>query len=129
VCSWTPQGALGDFFRTVAAHLPAPPEFADPPLAWGDEEHVRELFEGTGITPEFERDTWTITHADNAAAVRCYTTAFGPVAVARALAQADGGWSRLRDDMTALFERLDTTPEPAVSFPAEYLVVTGTKER
>jgi SAM-dependent methyltransferase len=126
--AWTAEGAIGDFFRTVAPHLPAPPEFADPPLAWGDEEHVRELFEGTGIRLQCERETWVIAHPDNAAAVRCYTTTFGPVAVARALAQADGGWSRLRDDLTALFERLDTTPEAAVVFPAEYLVVTGTKE-
>jgi SAM-dependent methyltransferase len=126
--AWTPEGAIGDFFRTVAPHLPAPPDFADPPLSWGDEEHVHELLEGTGITLQLERDTWEITHPDNASAVRCYTTTFGPVVVARELAEADGGWSRLREDLTALFERLDTTPGPAVVFPAEYLVATGTKE-
>lgn len=45
VCSWTPAGVFGDLFRIVAGYLPPDPEFVDPPLLWGDESHLRELFE------------------------------------------------------------------------------------
>lgn len=125
LCTWTPEGAIGDFFRTVGAHLPPPPGFVDPPLSWGDEQYVRERFEGTGIDLEFARDTWDITHASVEAAVECYTTAFGPVTEARRLAEAAGRWPELRQDMFRLFERLGHSDSAGVVFPAEYLVVTG----
>lgn len=129
VCSWIPQGAIGDFFRTVAAHLPPDPGFVDPPPLWGDETHVRQLFEGTGIELEFEREHWEIGHDSPEAAVECYTTTFGPVVDARRLAEAEGRWARLHEDMTRLFERHNTTGTTRVAFDAEYLVILGRKPR
>lgn len=129
LCTWTPEGSIGDFFRTVGAYLPPMPEFVDPPLAWGDERHVRELFEGTGITLEFDREVADIPHPSVASAVDCYVTTFGPVVQARALAEAQGRWPALRDDMSALFERHNTSGGPDVVFPAPYLVVLGRKSR
>jgi SAM-dependent methyltransferase len=126
--TWTPEGAIGDFFRTAAPHMPPPPAFVDPPLAWGEETYVRELFEGTDVTLRFSRDSWVIAHESVEAAVECYTTLFGPLAAARRIAEADGRWPAFRDDLTALFERLDSTGGPHVEFAAEYLVVLGTRD-
>jgi hypothetical protein len=108
----------------------------DPPPLWGDEDHVRQLFEGTGVTLEFDRETWDIGHASVEAAVACYTTAFGPVVEARHLAEESGTWSKLREDLLALFARHDTVgggrdgagEEDGLVFPAEYLVARGRKE-
>jgi len=125
VCSWTPEGAIGDFFRTVGAHLPPMPDVVDPPPLWGDEDHVRALFEGTGVHLEFVRESWEIGHDSAASAVECYTTAFGPVVEARQLAEAEDRWPQLRADMLALFERLNTSRSEHVVFPAEYLVAIG----
>ncbi len=127
--TWTPEGAMGDFFRTAAPHMPPQPAFVDPPLAMGQEDYVRQLFEGTGVTLRFTRDSWDIGHESVEAAVECYTTLFGPFVAARQLAEAEGRWPAFRDDLTAMFERLDTTEGPAVEFPAEYLVTLGTKEQ
>jgi hypothetical protein len=41
---WTPEGFVGNLFRTMAPYAPPPPPFASPPPQWGNEEHVRELF-------------------------------------------------------------------------------------
>ena len=49
-CSWTPDGAIGQMLRTVAALVPPPPD-GQSPLLWGTEEHVRELLGDA----EFER--------------------------------------------------------------------------
>ena len=125
LCTWTPEGAIGDFFATVAPYLPPPPEFAGSPLAWGEEQHVRELYEGTGVDLEFERETAWIAHDSSQDAVTFYTTLFGPVVEARELAEADGRWPQLRDDLLGLFARHATGPEGRVELPAEYLVVTG----
>jgi aminoglycoside/choline kinase family phosphotransferase len=105
LCTWTPEGSIGDFFRTVGAHLPPMPEFVDPPVAWGDEKHVRELFERTGVELDLGREVWSIGHDSIEAAVDCYTTTLGPTVHARRLAEAERRWSELRDDMIRLFER------------------------
>jgi SAM-dependent methyltransferase len=128
-CAWTPEGSIGDFFRAVGQHLPPPPEFVSPPLMWGDERYVRELFEGTGIGFGFEREVAEIGHDSVAAAVDCYATKFGPVVTARALLDADGRWPALRDDMIRLFERHNTSGTGRVVFPAQYLVALGRKAR
>jgi len=127
ICAWTPEGSIGDFFRAVGKYLPPQPEFVSPPLMWGNEQYVSELFEGTGIGFEFEREVADIHHDSVAAAVDCYAMKFGPVVTARELLDADGRWPALRDDMIKLFERHNTSGGTRVVFPAQYLVVLGRK--
>src|SRR3954470_23386993 len=43
LASWTPDGFIGDLFRTVAAHVP-PPAGVGSPMLWGNESHLRGLF-------------------------------------------------------------------------------------
>ena len=118
VCAWTPEGSIGEFFRVVGGYLPPSPSYVDPPLAWGSEDSVRELFEGTGIALDFSREVCVLHHASPADAVECYATMFGPVVLAR---EALGDrWPELRDDLVELFERHYTTQ---VLMPAEYLVI------
>jgi SAM-dependent methyltransferase len=42
VCCWTPTGAIGRMFRTIAELVPPPPGSLSP-LLWGTEDYVREL--------------------------------------------------------------------------------------
>ncbi|MDS1272306.1 methyltransferase domain-containing protein [Lipingzhangella sp. LS1_29] len=124
LCVWAPDGVFGEFFRIVAGYLPPDPEFVDPPLAWGDEHRVRELFEGTGITPVFERASWRIIHPSVEAAIACYTDNLGPVTKARELTTANGSWPGLHADLAALFHR-HAEDDGRVVLPATYLVITG----
>ncbi|MEX2194131.1 MAG: class I SAM-dependent methyltransferase [Thermoleophilaceae bacterium] len=119
LCNWTPEGEIGDFFRTIGGHMPPPPEFAQPPLLWGTEDHVRELFDGTGIQLEFSREEAVMEFGSAEEAVEEYETKFGPVVMAKAALEAQGAWEPLRNDLLALFR--DSR------FEAEYLVVRGTK--
>ena len=47
LASWTPDGFIGELFRTVAAYVP-PPAGVPSPMLWGTEAHLRSLF-GDGI--------------------------------------------------------------------------------
>ena len=47
LASWTPDGFIGEMFRTIGAHVP-PPAGVRSPMLWGTEAHLRELF-GDGI--------------------------------------------------------------------------------
>jgi SAM-dependent methyltransferase len=48
VASWTPDGFVGEMLKTVSRHVPPPPGVR-PPVQWGVEARVRELF-GDGVT-------------------------------------------------------------------------------
>lgn len=117
LCTWTPSGAIGDFFRVVGGYFPPDPPYVDAPLGWGDEDHVQELFEGTGISLRFAREVSVIRHESPSAAAEFYATKFGPVVIARA-ALGDR-WPDLRDDLVRLFASYDSV------LPAEYLVIQG----
>jgi len=120
ITSWTPEGGMGTFFRTVGAYLPPPSALAEPPGLWGSEAHVETLFAGTGIELEFERDAVTPAQFESTdAALEFLSTSFGPMMMARELAEASDRWPELRADLVDLYERDE---------PLEYLVTVGRKE-
>jgi len=118
--TWTPEGFTGRMFRALGSFAPPLPPFAEPPLAWGDEDHVRRLFEGTGIVLEFARETVPASpFASAEAAVAWNEENFGPTIMLRAFLDPQGRWEECRQLLVDLY---DPTAE------AEYLVVTGRKE-
>jgi hypothetical protein len=107
-------------FRTLGGHLPAPPAFAEPPLLWGTEDHVTDLFDGIGVEIEFARETVDFAHFESIEEELEFTaTKFGPMIVARRLLEPQGRWAPLIADLRRLVE--------SRSGPAEYLVITGRK--
>ena len=127
VCSWTPDGGTGRFFATSARHMPAPPEGFQPPPLWGTEEHVRGLFEGTGVELEFEQAAVEFQFDSPEDATEFYETRFGPVVTAKALLEPEGKWEALREDIVGLWETLNTSEEGDLRFPGEYLIAKGRK--
>jgi SAM-dependent methyltransferase len=124
LCNWTPEGIQGALFRTLGAYLPsAPPTFAQPPLAWGTENHVRQLFAGTGVQLEleleFDRDTVEgEPFASGAEAVNFMAQNFGPMIMLRGPLEATGRWADLRRELADVYDRRE---------PGEYLIVLGRK--
>jgi SAM-dependent methyltransferase len=117
VTAWTPEGAMGEFFRTLGGYMPPPPDFAEPPLRWGSEDHVRELFAGTGVELEFARETIDVPRFDSLdEEIEFATSKFGPLILARRVLGPQGRWQALLDDLARLLAN------PA---PAEYLVTVG----
>jgi SAM-dependent methyltransferase len=119
ICSWTPEGSTGAFFAKIGEYMPPPPALAEPPVLWGSEAHVRELFADTGIELEFERAVVAPPEFESTdAAVEFMTTNFGPLLLARPFIEGSGRWPELVAELAAFHERAE---------PAEYLVVVGRK--
>lgn len=120
ICSWTPEGSVGRFFRTMGSYMPKPPDFALPPLLWGTEDHVRSLFADTGVSFEFLRETVEFPQMSSLEAeIEFMTTKFGPLVMARRFLEPAGRWPALLEDLARLLEH----PEPS-----EYLVALGKKQ-
>ena len=119
LCNWTPEGTLGEFFRTLGGYLPPPPDFVEPPLLWGSEDHVREIFAGTGVQLEFARDSVEPAPFESGAqAVDFMVANFGPLIMLRGMLESTGAWVGLREKLEQLYERRE---------PGEFLVVQGRK--
>jgi SAM-dependent methyltransferase len=125
--SWTPEGFIGQFFRVMSGYLPALPDYASAPPLWGDEEHVRSLFAGTGLAWEFGRghNPWRFASAEDLIAFM--ERNYGPTVKARARLEAEGTWDACRSELVALAERFDEAGDGQLLVRAEYLVAVGTK--
>ena len=121
VAAWRPEGK----FRTIASHLPAPPEGFQPPPLWGTKEHVREIFEGTGIDLDLEPTAVEFTAESPDAYLEEMERDLPPMVVARANLQPDK-WDALRSDLQTLYVETNES-ESGFSAPQEYLLTKGAK--
>jgi ubiquinone/menaquinone biosynthesis C-methylase UbiE len=119
LASWTPDGFIGELFRTVAAHVP-PPAGLKSPMLWGTEAHLHELF-GDGIASlEITERTFTWRFQSAEDFVRFFREWYGPTVKAFAALENDAR-DALFADLTSLarrFDRLDG--ERAIAIPASY---------
>lgn len=119
LASWTPEGFIGELFRTVGAHVP-PPAGVQSPMLWGTEAHLRELF-GDGIASlEVAERTFTFRFPSAADFVAFFRTWYGPTLKAFAALEGDAR-DALERDLVALANRFDRLGTPsATAIPAIY---------
>jgi SAM-dependent methyltransferase len=124
--SWTPDGFVGDMFRTMKPYAPPPPPGAQPPPLWGDEDHVRALL-GERVTDVVtRRGTVTVDRfATPGAWSEYWKTVYGPtIAVYRHIGGDPDRVAGLDRDLTALAARYDRGAGTTV-MDWEYLVLTA----
>ena len=128
VLSWTPEGMIGDLFRTMRPYAPPPPPGAQPPPLWGSEEHVQGLLGERVQLTTLRRELLEVTAfrrpRDVAEHFRSY---YGPAIATRANAAKDGREHDLDEAIDALCERWDRGTADAARFEVEYLVAVGTR--
>jgi SAM-dependent methyltransferase len=125
LASWTPEGFIGELFRTQAAHV-TPPAGVPSPMLWGTEAHLRELF-GEGIAGlEVAARTFTWRYASAQELVSFFRTWYGPTLKAFA-ALDDAGRQALESDLIALVERYDRLCGGAIAIPATYTEAVARK--
>jgi len=123
VTGWTSDGGPGAFLRLVASFSPPPPAGAGNPLAWGDADHVRELF--AAVQPKAEvavsRQNVPVVFDSVDHAVNTYTECFGPLVLGRPGYEAAGTWEPLVAALREFFAEGPTTPEGGVVMKSDYL--------
>jgi SAM-dependent methyltransferase len=125
MANWTPTGGVGGMFMTVAKHAPPPPGL-NPPLLWGTEERLRELF-GDGIADlRIERRISRQPFRSVDHYLDFFRTYFGPVKVAFERVGADGE-KALESDLREYLAKANTAGDRALVLEAEYLEVIATR--
>ena len=123
--SWTPEGFVGELFRTMKPYAPAPPPGAQPPPLWGDENHVRDLL-GSRVTDVVaRRQTVAVGGWPSPEAWRNYwKSVYGPTIVAyRTIADDPDRVAALDHELAALAARYDSGGRTVMEW--EYLLLTA----
>ena len=120
LASWTPDGFIGQMFRVITSHVPAPAGVASP-LLWGTEKHLLELF-GPAVDSirSVERDcVWRFTSP--AEFVTFFRRWYGPTLKAFE-ALDDVGRTALAEDLADLARQHDRNGDGgSIAMPATYL--------
>jgi len=124
--SWTPEGMIGDLFRTMGPFAPPPPPGAQPPPLWGSEEHLAELFGDRVNFTTQRRENLEITAFTQA---RDYGEHFkgyyGPTIAARANAERNGRAEELDAALDAFCDNWNRGQDGSARFEKEYLLSVG----
>jgi SAM-dependent methyltransferase len=123
--SWTPDGFIGDLFRTVAAHVPPPPGLASPML-WGTERYLRSLFGDHACDLSVTERAFTFRFASAEEFVAFFRLWYGPTLKAFA-ALNDIARDALELDLLELVRAHDRLGDDAVAVPATYTEALATR--
>jgi 2-polyprenyl-6-hydroxyphenyl methylase/3-demethylubiquinone-9 3-methyltransferase len=123
--NFTAEGAGGEFFRMLAPYLPLPPAGALPPLLWGSEEHVRDLFGDRVESLELTRHEYVEEAASSRAYYELFRHSFGPmVAIYASLADRPDRAAALDQEFLAFVSRWNRgRPGRRIEIPYQYLLV------
>ena len=119
LASWTPEGFIGQLFRTVAAHVP-PPAGVQSPLLWGTEAHLRELFGGGIASLEVSERHFTFRYRSPEDFVEFFRTRYGPTLKAFDALPDDDARAGLERDLVELARTFDRLDGDAVAIPSTY---------
>jgi ubiquinone/menaquinone biosynthesis C-methylase UbiE len=125
MANWTPEGGLGNLFKTIGKHVPPPPGL-NPPVLWGTEERVRELF-GDGISDlRVERRISRQVFRSVDHYIEFFRTYFGPIKMAFERVGSEGE-AALEADLRSFLEEANTAGSRGLVIEPEYLQVVATR--
>ena len=84
MANFTPDGLGSDFFALFGSYAPPPPPGTLPPVLWGSEVHVRELFGDRVSSLQLTRKTYVERAGSPADYCDFFRTYFGPMVALRA---------------------------------------------
>ncbi len=120
LASWTRDGFIGQMFRVITSHVPAPPGVASP-LLWGSEDHLSGIFGGAIADPRSVTRTCTFRFTSAEEFVAFFRKWYGPTLKAfEALDEA--GRTALAADLAELARQWDSHRDGgSIALPATYL--------
>ncbi|MGO9488579.1 MAG: class I SAM-dependent methyltransferase [Solirubrobacteraceae bacterium] len=127
LAAWTPDSLVGRSFRLSAGYMPPPPEGFQPPVMWGEEQHVRELLADSGAELSFELRSVTFAGDSPEAWLERDELILGPAVMAKAAVEAQGRYGELRAEMIGMYSQSNQAADGSFSAPAEYLVTVARK--
>jgi hypothetical protein len=123
MANWTPDGFIGQLFRTIGKYMPPPAGLKSPAL-WGTEARLAELFPGQKI--EISNQVFNFRYRSAAHWLDIFKTYYGPTNRAFAGLDAAKG-AELEADIVALLGTLNRGGPHTLIVPSAYIEAVVTK--
>jgi SAM-dependent methyltransferase len=125
LANWTPEGFIGQLFKTMGRHLP-PPAGVKPPSLWGTETHLQALFGEQAASIRTTRRLFNFRYRSAAHFIDVFRAWYGPVHKAFAALGPDKGVA-LEADLTELINTHNRAGGSSLVVPGEYLEAVITR--
>jgi ubiquinone/menaquinone biosynthesis C-methylase UbiE len=125
MANWTPDGYVGDLFRTMGKHVP-PPAGLKPPFLWGTEERLHELLGESVSSLRAQQRSFVFRFPSVEYYVEYMRGYYGPLYKTFEALDTDGQ-ERLQRDLIELVERYNRSGDETAVWPGDYLEVVATK--
>ena len=125
LANWTPEGFIGQLFKTIGKYLP-PPAGARSPATWGTRSWLNSAFGAGAASVVAEPRHFVFRYRSPQHFLGLFREFYGPVLKAfEALDHA--GQEALSRDIVELIERLNRSGDASMVVPSEYLEVVVTR--
>lgn len=124
LANWTPDGFIGQLFKTIGQHVP-PMAGVKSPALWGTEARLAELFGAGGSVAAAPR-SFSFRYRSPAHWLEVFRTWYGPVNKAFAALDASQQ-AALEGDLLALIGRFNRAEDGTMVAPSAYLDVVVSK--
>jgi hypothetical protein len=124
MANWTPDGFIGQLFRTIGKYMPPPAGIKSPAL-WGSKDRLAELFPGQKL--EIAKQVFNFRYRSAAHWLKVFKTYYGPTNRAFAGLDAAKG-AELEADIVVLLGTLNRGGQHTLIVPSEYIEAVVTKQ-
>jgi ubiquinone/menaquinone biosynthesis C-methylase UbiE len=125
LANWTPEGFIGQVFKTIGKHV-APPPGARSPALWGTRARIAELFEPHAASIRSAQRNFVFRYRSPAHWLEVFKTYYGPLL--KTFAALDpAAQSALQGDLMALISRFNQSADGPMVVPSEYLEIVITR--
>jgi ubiquinone/menaquinone biosynthesis C-methylase UbiE len=125
LANWTPEGLIGQVFKTLGKHLPPPPGAKSPAL-WGTRERLTGMFGAAAAAISAEPRVFNFRYRSSEHFLEVLKTYYGPMLKAFA-ALDETGRHDLTADLLSLFARTNRANDGTMVAASQYLEVVITK--
>ncbi len=120
LANWTPDGFIGQVFKTIGRYVPPAPGMK-PPSLWGTEDGLRDLF-GTQAAICYTPRQFVFRYLSADHFIDIFRTFYGPIN--KAFQAAGDRSDELEHDLRALLDRFNTANDGTLAVPSAYINVS-----
>jgi ubiquinone/menaquinone biosynthesis C-methylase UbiE len=125
LASWTPEGFIGQVFKTIGKYVPPAPGVKSPVL-WGSKPHLEALFGSQAVVAAASK-RFVFRYKSARHWVEFFRRYYGPVLKTFAALDPEARVA-LEADLYALIDRFNITRDGTLVIPSEYLEAVITKQ-
>ena len=127
MANWTPEGFIGQLFKTIGKYVP-PPAGLKSPARWGTKGGLEEMFSAGASSINATSKNFVFRYHSIGHWFEVFKTYYGPLNKAFGALDAEKAAS-LQKDLTTIMEGLNRSGDGTLVMPGEYLEVVIEKKR